>query len=69
MSLSQDEIEAFEKACADRHNYAVQELYNALGVATPSAVLAQVAKGPRALSDHIVRHMREAIHEQKHSER
>jgi hypothetical protein len=62
MRLSPDEIRAFETACRDRRNLAVQELFNALGVTNASAVLMQAtAAGP--LSDHIVRHVREAIHE------
>ena len=64
MSLSPDEIRAFETACRDRRNLAVQELYNALGVTNPAAILIQTTV-PGPMSDHIVRHVREAIHEQQ----
>ncbi|HVS33393.1 MAG TPA: hypothetical protein VMS98_18295 [Thermoanaerobaculia bacterium] len=63
--LSTDEIRAFETACRNRYNYAVQELFNALGVTNASAVLMQAATAPGPLSAHILRHVREAIHEQQ----
>ena len=63
MRLSLDEIKAFETACGNAHNLAVQELYNALGVTNASEVLTQAAVVPPPISEYIIRHVREAIHE------
>lgn len=63
MRLSTDEVKAFEAACLNRHNRAVEELFNALGVSNASAVLFQVATAPLALSNHIATHVRAAITE------
>ena len=64
MELSSDEVKAFEAACQNRRNRAVEDLFNALGVSNASAVLFQVATVPRSLAKHIVGAVRAAISEQ-----
>lgn len=65
MQLSTDERRVFEAACGDRNNMAAQELMNVFGASTASAVLAQVVAAPKGFHDALVRHIWQAIDEQK----
>ena len=69
MQLSGDETVHFTAACGDRCNSAAQELLNLFAATTANQVLAQVSGAPRTVRDDLVRHIKEAIDEQKRRHR
>jgi hypothetical protein len=69
MRLTLDDRNIFEAACGDRRNLAAQELLNVFAASTASAVLAQVLAAPKGLHDSLIRHIWQAIDEQKQRHR
>ena len=69
MRLTLDERTIFEAACGDRGNLTAQELLNVFAVSTASAILAQVLAAPKGFHDALVRHIWQAIDEQKQRHR
>jgi hypothetical protein len=69
MRLSTDERQIFEAACGNRCNLAAQELLNVFAASTASAVLAQVLSAPKGFHDAVIRHIWQAIDEQKQRSR
>lgn len=69
MRLTTDETRVFEAACADRQNLFAQELLNVFAASTAAAVLRHIATAPIGFHEALVRHIRQAIDEQKQRHR